>query len=79
MRKRRCQAYPELVRPGTWKILHQDRGGYTIILKRVLSASLDDSEFARALRLHELAHARYSPARMHPKRWGADHATVLAV
>jgi hypothetical protein len=79
MRERRRQAYPELIRPGAWKVVHQDRGGHTIILKRELSAPLDDSDFARGLRLHELAHVKHSPARMHPKLWRVDHTTLLAV
>jgi hypothetical protein len=78
-RMRRQQAYPEILRPGRWTVRHQHRGGSTNIPDRELSAPLDDTPFARGVRLHELAHVRFSPPRLHAKLWRVDHVTVLAV
>lgn len=58
MRGRRASPYPEIILPGAWTIRHQARGGHTVPRDRLLSAPLLDSPFARALRLHELAHVR---------------------
>ncbi len=79
VRTRRQQAYPEMLHPGPWKIRHQDRGGSTNLTDRELSAPLDDSPFARGVRVHELAHVRFSPPRLRPKIWRIDHMTMLAV
>jgi hypothetical protein len=69
---------PEIIAPGRWKIRNLDRGGHSGRGLRIFAAPLRDTPYARAVRMHEMAHVRYSPVRPQPARHGVRPDTLLA-
>jgi hypothetical protein len=70
---------PEMLCPGAWEIREVDRGGHVSPQDRVLGVPLLPTRFARAVRGHEMAHVRFSPAQFDHERLGVQRSTLLAV
>ncbi len=70
---------PEILSPGNWTVRHVPRGGHTGRAARVLAAPFDHTPLARAVRLHELAHVKFSPSRPNAERFGVRPDTLLYV
>ncbi|MCI0588838.1 MAG: hypothetical protein L0323_18600, partial [Planctomycetes bacterium] len=70
---------PEILFPGDWTVRHVPRGGHTGRSARVLAAPFDATPLARAVRLHELAHVKFSPSRPNAARFGVAADTLLFV
>lgn len=77
---KRARPLPEVVapEPGPWTVLHEPSGGHASPEQRVFSAPLTADAWARAVRVHELAHCRWSPARPDPEAHGVSLAALLA-
>lgn len=71
--------FPEVIYGRGWTLEERSTGGHTSREYLVFGSPMTDTPAARGVKVHELAHVRYSPRRANVSQWGMPPITIMSV